>query len=39
MAPSTTAELLVTVVELKVVTSLPDESWMALVSLLPDGSV
>ena len=39
MAPSTTAELLVTVVELKVATSLPEESCMALVSSLPDGSV
>ena len=34
-----TVELLVTLVELKVVTSLPEESWIALASSLPDGSV
>ena len=34
-----TVELLVTLVELKVATSLPEESCMALASSLPDGSV
>ena len=34
-----TVELLVTLVELKVATSLPAESWMALSSSLPEGSV
>ena len=34
-----TVELLVTLVELKVTTSLPDESCMALASSLVDGSV
>ena len=32
-------ELLVTLVELKEITSLPEESWMALESLPLDGSV
>ena len=34
-----TVELLVTLVEIKVATSFPEESCMALASSLPDGSV
>ena len=34
-----TVELLVTLVELKVATSLPEESCIALASSLPEGSV
>ena len=34
-----TIELLVTLVELREMTSLPEESWMALESLPLDGSV
>ena len=34
-----TVELLVTLVELREMTSLPEESWMALASSLPEGSV
>ena len=36
---SSTVELLVTLVELREMTSLPDESCMALASSLADGSV
>ena len=38
MAPSTTAELLVTLVELSEAASFPEVSCIALVSLLPEGS-